>query len=304
MASLATLTVARRLGIPALLERPNAYTGYAYEVVADECRRLGLWLHPSHSHYYDPRHLAREEKEYRLADRLLCPSDFVAKTFLDAGFPASRIARHQYGFDPERFQVLERETCDDAAREFSIAFIGSCEPRKGLHYALDAWLASPASDSGRFHICGRFVPGYSEILAAKLAHPSIVEHGFQKNVTSVMQQCDALVLPSLEEGSALVTYEARACGCILLVSDAAGAPCKHEVDGLVHPARCTGVLQDQITMLASDPIRRENLRRASIAGLDALTWQSAGVRLREIYADTLAQRSARTAAGGEHVPKS
>ena len=36
-------------------------------------------------------------------------------------------------------------------------------------------------------------------------------------------QYSVLVLPSIEEDSALVTYVARASGCVLLVSDAAGA---------------------------------------------------------------------------------
>ncbi len=43
--------------------------------------------------------LHKKEEEYRLADRLLCPSDFVASTFLEHGFAASKLVRHQYGFD-------------------------------------------------------------------------------------------------------------------------------------------------------------------------------------------------------------
>ena len=34
--------VARQLGIPTVLERPNAHTRFAYEVVRDECERLGV----------------------------------------------------------------------------------------------------------------------------------------------------------------------------------------------------------------------------------------------------------------------
>ena len=37
-----TLRTARRLGIPTVLERPNAHTRYAYTVVRDECERLGV----------------------------------------------------------------------------------------------------------------------------------------------------------------------------------------------------------------------------------------------------------------------
>jgi len=67
-----------------------------------------------------------------------------------------------------------------------------------------------------------------------------------------MRQSDVLVLPSLEEGSALVTYEARGSGCVLLVSDAAGAVCKHMENALVHPAGDVAELAKHISMLHED----------------------------------------------------
>jgi hypothetical protein len=47
--------------------------------------------------------------------------------------------------------------------------------------------------------------------------------GYLADVSGEMRNPDVLVLPSIEEDSALVTYDARASGCVLLVSDAAGA---------------------------------------------------------------------------------
>ena len=47
--------------------------------------------------------------------------------------------------------------------------------------------------------------------------------GYLADVSGEMRNTDVLVLPSIEEDSALVTYVARASGCVLLVSDAAGA---------------------------------------------------------------------------------
>ena len=48
-------------------------------------------------------------------------------------------------------------------------------------------------------------------------------------------------LASLTEGSALVTFEAQGSGCVLCVSDAAGADCRPGLDALVHPAGDVGV---------------------------------------------------------------
>ena len=99
LGSLRTLKTAARLGIPTVLERPNAHTRFAYEVVRKECEKLGVVLSPGHEHAYKPRVLAKEEAEYDAAFRLLCPSDFVVQTFLDQGFSRERLTRDQYGYD-------------------------------------------------------------------------------------------------------------------------------------------------------------------------------------------------------------
>jgi len=86
----------------------------------------------------------REEREFELADKLLCPSEWVAKTFLAQNISKSKIARHQYGFDPDRFSLPSPDKRDED-EVFRMAFVASCDPNKGLHYALDAWLASEVS---------------------------------------------------------------------------------------------------------------------------------------------------------------
>ena len=82
-----------------VVERPNAHTRFAYEVVAQECDRLGLVLPSDHEHAYNASKLRQEEEEYDLGDYLLCPSDFVVRTFRDQGFDSDRLVRHNYGYD-------------------------------------------------------------------------------------------------------------------------------------------------------------------------------------------------------------
>ena len=68
LGALETLKTAARLGIPTVLERCNAHTGFAMEVVQKECDRLGIVLPPDHEHAYNAEKLRKEEEEYRLAD--------------------------------------------------------------------------------------------------------------------------------------------------------------------------------------------------------------------------------------------
>jgi len=280
-ASLRTLKTAKRLGIPTFLERPNAHTRFAMEVVREECRRLGVTMPPGHEHAYNEALLRHEEAEYALADRLLCPSDFVARTFMDRGFPANKLARHQYGYDETKFFPGSQDA--EPGRGLTMIFVGGCAPRKGLHYALEAWLKSSARDTGTFLIAGEFTPGYAEKLSAQLAHPSVKRLGHRSAVGDLMRRSDLLVLPTIEEGSALVTYEARGCGCVLLVSDASGAVCQHEGNALVHPARDVGALTGHITRLDRDRAMLSRLRKASLATTHEITWGAAGRRLLEVY---------------------
>ena len=288
LGAMETIRTATRLGIPTVLERPNAHTRYAYEVVKAECERLGVALPPGHEHAFDRDKLRREEEEYRLCSRLLCPSDFVAKTFLDEGFPRQKLARHQYGVDP-RFFHPDSARRRDGSKPFTMIFVGVCAVRKGLHFALEAWLRSPACRDGQFLIAGGFIPSYEERLRPMLSHPSIRVLGHRDDVAELMRSSDVLVLPTLEEGSALVSSEARSSGCVLLVSEAAGAVCKHEENGLLHRVGDVETLTQHITMLHGDRSLLERLRTASLSTIDQITWSAAGVKLLEVYREVIAQ---------------
>ena len=287
LGSLRTLKTARRLGIPTVLERPNAHTRFAYEVVQKECEKLGVFLPPDHEHAYKPSVLAKEEAEYEAAFRLLCPSDFVVRTFVDQGFATEKLTRDQYGYD-ETVYFPGQQARDDQSG-LQVLFVGGCAPRKGLHYALEAWLRSPASRKGKFIIAGAFVPGYAERLSSMLADPSIEVLGHRHDVPELMRKSDLLILPSIEEGSALVTSEARASGCVLVVSDAAGAICMHMENALVHRAGDVDELTAHLTLLDSDRDLLERLRAASLSTTDEITWKAAGRKLLSAYRQVMAE---------------
>jgi len=290
LGALETLKTAAKLGIPTVLERCNAHTGFAMDVVQKECDRLGVTLPRDHEHAYNAQKLRKEEEEYKLADRLLCPSDFVMKTFLDRGYPAAKLARHQYGFDETSFHP----GCEprNAKPGLIMLFVGGCAARKGVHYALEAWLNSPSSENGTFLIAGEFLPDYAQKLRPMLAHPSVRVLGHRNDVAELMRKSDILVLPSIEEGSALVTSEARGSGCVLVVSEAAGAICKHMENALVHKAGDVSTLAQHITMLHEDRALLERLRASSLATVTELTWTAAGRMLLEVYRETVAAHRA------------
>lgn len=284
-----TLKTAAKLGIPTVLERPNANTRFAYEVVQKECDRIGVPLPPNHEHAYQADILQKEEEEYHLAYRLLCPSDFVVKTFLDQGFEQEKLVRHIYGVDDKKFHP--RNKPHDPERGLTMLSVGVAAVRKGIHFALEAWLQSPASNNGTFMIAGEFLPAYAEKLAPMLAHPSVKVLGHRNDIPELMRESDIVVLPSIEEGFGLVCTEAMASGCVPLVSNACTDICKHMENALVHQVSDVNALTQHITMLHEDRNLLNRLRESALENIPDITWIAAGEKLLQAYREIISSKS-------------
>ena len=289
LGALRTLKTAARLGIPTVLERPNCHTRYAYRVVEEECRRLDLILPPGSEHAFDPEVLRREEEEYELATGLLCPSAFVVRSFVDQGFPESKLVRHIYGYDEKVFYTKNEQR--DSERGLKVLFVGYCAVRKGVHHALEAWLQSPAHREGTFRIAGEFLPEYAEKLSGMLSDPSVKALGHRRDVAELMRSSDVLVLPSIEEGFGLVCVEAMASGCVPLVSEACTDVCKHMENALVHRVGDVDTLRDQITRLNEDRTLLARLRANCLRTAPQVTWKAAGEVLLEAYREVISAKA-------------
>jgi len=289
LGSLETLKTAKRLGIPAVLERPNAHTRLCYETVAEECRRIGVSM-PHHDYKPDEKVLAREEQEFELAFRLLCPSGFTARSFLDRGFSSEKLLRHTYGFDESAFvpDLSDRRESE----KFTALFVGVDAVRKGLHLALEAWLSSPASHDGQLLVAGELSAEYKERFAKELGHASVRLLGHRNDVPELMRKSDILLMPSLEEGFGLVCVEAIGSGCVPLASNACTDVCQHMHNSLVHEVGDVRTLQKHITMLYQDRSLLGELRQTCIRERTGLTWTVAGKKLFSVYETAIAQHAA------------
>lgn len=279
LAALETLNTAKRLGIPTVLERPNAHTRFCYDTVAAERQRIGI-KNPHHEYIPDERVLAREEQEFDAAFQLLCASDFALQTFLNKDFAKEVLLRHTYGFDEARFAPASQRP---DSHKFTALFVGVDAVRKGLHIALHAWLASPASRTGRFLIAGDLSSEYKSKFARELSDHSVIPLGHRTDVPHLMRTADVLLMPSIEEGFALVCVEALGSGCVPVVSGACTEICQHMHNALVHPIGDTQALARHITLLYENPSLLHRLRETCIAERLNYTWTAAGRTLQNAY---------------------
>jgi glycosyltransferase involved in cell wall biosynthesis len=283
-----TLKAAAALGIPTVIERPNAHTRYAYESVQREAKRLGIVLPADNEYAFKTDVLEREEEEYRLADYILCPSDFTVKTFVEYGLCRNKLVRHLYGYDDQRFYP-DRDQPPSSDGGLTMLFAGDCAVRKGVHFALEAWLGSPARHNGAFLIAGNFLPAYADKLSSMLSDRSVRVLGHRNDLPDLMRKSDILVLPSIEEGFGLVVAEGMGSGCVPLISEACTDICRHMQNGLVHRIGDVDALRQHITMLHEDRALLARLRIASLEASRGFTWTAAGARLLSAYQEVLGQ---------------
>jgi len=130
---------------------------------------------------------------------------------------------------------------------------------------------------------GRVLPEIKEVLKGYADLPGVRMMGFLGTPAAAYQQADIFVFPSLEEGSALVTYEAMACGLPVVTTPNAGSLVRDGVEGFIVPIRDPDALAERIEQLRADARLRQEMGRAARARAETLTWENHGQDLSTIY---------------------
>ena len=219
-----------------------------------------LWGVPAH--HTDERDTRREEAIYHLADAITVPSTFAARSFVAMGVHNSKIHVIPYGV------LLKQFTRQGEPPEgrFEVLFAGAVGLRKGFPYLLQAFAALPGT-SKRLRVAGAVQNGMKSLLE-KLPQVGVEYLGpvSQPRLIELMSTSHVMVLPSIEEGLALVQGQALACGCPVIASTNTGAEdlFTDGSEGFIVPIRDVGALTDRMQRLAED---RNLQRQMSTAAL-------------------------------------
>jgi glycosyltransferase involved in cell wall biosynthesis len=232
----------------------------------------------------DPRTIAREELEYEEADCITVPSTFVYRTFIEQGVSACKLRLLPYGVNLSRFQPVNQPD----SQRFDVLFVGGMSLRKGVQYLVQAYqkIKHPAKS---LTFVGSPSAGLIEALAARGLWPEdaiVLGHIPQTELKKVMSRSHVLVLPSLEEGLAMVMAQAMACGCPVVASNHTGAEdlMTNGLEGFILPVRDVSALTDKLQQLADEPILRDSMGEKALQKVQRLGgWGDYGEKAMKIY---------------------
>ncbi len=273
---------AQRRGAAYVCDRGCTHIGWKEALLESEFDRVGLrW--PGR-----PGSYGRELAEYDRADLIVVPSAFARDSFVKSGVRSEKVAVAAYGVDLSRFGPVERADRD----HFDVLFVGVLSVRKGAHDLLAAFEALEVSNK-RLTIVGPVRPEIMAALGARLAAPNIRLLGAvpQTQLKLVYGASDVMVLPSIEEGLALVQAEALACGCPVIATPNTGSSelMTDGVEGFIVPIRSPAAITERLGQLALDPARREAMSAAALSRVSLIDgWTQYGDRMMEIYLGTQA----------------
>jgi glycosyltransferase involved in cell wall biosynthesis len=245
------------LGGRFVCDRGSSHQRYQERIVADEYRRWGVDRRVA-----DIRDTVREEEIYAVADAITVPSSFAARSFVEEGVPAEKLRVIPYGVRLEQFV----RTGEPPTGRFEVLFAGSVSLRKGVPYLLEAFakLKHPAK---RLRIAGSMHPDMQTVLLRlPQEHVEILGSVSQQKLAELMSTSHVMVLPSIEEGLALVQGQALACGCPVLASTNTGGEdlFTHDVEGFIVPVRDVQALTDRMQQLADDSARQQRMSEAAL----------------------------------------
>ena len=240
-----------------ICDRGSTHQLFQEEVVHAEYRRWGL---PAVA---EPPHIAeREVAIYEAADAITVPSTVVKRSFLERGITAGKVHVLPYGVRLDRFT----KTAEPPGDTFEVLFAGQVSVRKGIPYLLQAFaqLKHPAK---RLTVVGAVQDPLRPLLA-RLPTDGVTFTGSlpQAELAQRMSRSHVMVLPSVEEGLALVQAQAMACGCPVIATRATGAEdlFTDGVEGFIVEDRDVTALAARMQELADDAGLRERMSEAAM----------------------------------------
>lgn len=229
--------------------------------------------------------IAREEREYALADRILVPSTFARDTFIAEGVEPERLLTVPLGVDvgmfrPSEHAVAERVRRVRSGEPLQVACIGTLSLRKGLW---DVLQVAESLRGANVHISWTGPVSHdARPLLARLARVvTILPPLRQHDLPSSWSRADVFLLPTIEDGFGMVVSQALASAVPVVCSANSCAQdiIDEGVTGWVVPIRNPESLIDRLRWCITHRNELAGMSQSLFGGFRPRTWADAATDL-------------------------
>jgi glycosyltransferase involved in cell wall biosynthesis len=274
----------KRRRTPLVLTCQNTHIDNILETLEQESsttgQRAGDFIHP--------RMRQRALSEIQLADRIRVSSGWAKQTFIERGVPPEKISVINPAVNRKQFYPTEKK--DDV---FRVMAVSSINPRKGIHYLLQAFEDARIPNSELVIIGGTEDRWSHLMLNGFLRRNSNIRNYAIDMMTTPVEDTygstSVLVHPALEDGYALVVPEALASGRPVIATRQTGAAelIEHGKNGFVVENRAVKELKELLQLLANDPKLLQDMSQAAATSISRLTYADFARDVRAFYQDVL-----------------
>jgi len=267
----------KRGKVPLVVESGTTHLQFQENLLIGEYVRLGIPYSRQPQSF-----LHKTRAEYRAASKIILPSQFAFDSFVSKGVGADKLALIPYGTDwPKNPQKKQ----DDV---FRVLFAGGQQPvRKGLCYLLEAFSKARIPNS-ELIVLGRGVSeDISQFVPKNARNIKFIDKVPSSELGRLYCQSSVFCLPSIEEGSARVVYDAMGYGTPVLVTPNAGAVARNGKDGFVVPIRDSEALCKKMRYLSENERERRRMGQNARKFVKKYSWARYAKEVARVYDELL-----------------
>lgn len=266
--------VAKRNGAIIIYERGSKH-------IIEQCRILEAIPSLRGTRPVPQFNFEREIHSYELADYIAIASQHVRDSFIPHKFPLEKLFMNPYGVDLSMFKPIP-----NVCKKYDVIMVGGWSYRKGCDLIIEAMKQMEL----RFLHVGGIVDIQFPSDEPNFTHVDAVD---QSKLVNYYNQAKVFLLPSREEGLAMVQAQAIACNLPLVGSHDSGA---EDLKRMVANPNCVTIIKDYTVQSVIEGVGDALQQYDCLAGLYAgdaiknLTWEAYGKRYAEFVNRVLLER--------------
>ena len=269
--SLSTYQSIKNRGHKIIFEGVNSPAGNIKQILDAEYSNLKL---PA-AHGITQQYIDDELERIALADYVYSCNPMMRAYFEKIGVPKGNILDTSFGLRASAIFDAENLKPQNQSQPPIFIFVGSIGVRKGAHLLLDYWAKSKLN--AKLKLVGTIEEALKPLVNQYLADTRIEHIPFTTDLASLYKSADVFILPSLEEGSPLVTYLALGAGLPVIASPMGGGNIIADgVDGFVIEPHDENKWIESMRLLAEDCALRQQLSQQSAEKALSYTWEVVG----------------------------